>query len=79
MGTRVDEALAAHGFSQLRIRVARRALAEQERHPSPVITTTPETLQYYEESEAYWRRELRHAVIMEGANVDCRAVRDGGG
>jgi hypothetical protein len=25
------------------------------------------------------RMRLRHAVLMEGANVDCRAVRDGGG
>jgi hypothetical protein len=25
------------------------------------------------------RSALRHAVILEGANVDCRAVRDGGG
>lgn len=66
MGTRVDEALAAY---------------EREwRGVAGCPTPMPSWLRsgFDQQAERY-RVALRHAVIMEGANVPCELVRDGGG
>lgn len=65
MGTRVDEALRQFRRMELDVHSA----------------GTPTSLWWAALYEGYERARarLRHAVIMEGANVPCELVRDGGG
>lgn len=76
MGTRVDGDLERYRFCQRRTEHLRRLMKERDALGvlPPAVGPT-----YFEINEEFWRMELREAVILEGANVPCELVRDGGG
>jgi hypothetical protein len=72
MGTRVDEARAAYERSLVHTEYVKKWCRNTLSKMQPPASLTSE-------SEERARMRFREAVILEGANVDCRAVRDGGG